>query len=289
MLVILNKNIHLNLTMVFLGSWLSGLSGIFLTQEKVSLAYEEIYNNNILESNHFLPEESLDPPIVFSKLSEEKLNIEHQFSQNIDSSNISFATPKQKTKLKTVTKSDFYLPKTDNISESEIISEPEIQAKIVAKPNPELILSKTIELIREFEGFRSHAYRDTDGTPVIGYGLSKIAGKRVRMGDRIAVHQAEAALKAEIQAIQAKIKSIVKVELNDYQLGALTSFAFNTGFYGLKNSTLLRKLNAGDHHGAANEFLRWNKAHSGGRLVPLAGLTRRRQAEKQLFLTAPTP
>ncbi len=283
MLVILNKNIHLNLTIVFLGSWLSGLSGIFLTQEKVSLAYEEIYNNNILESNHFLAEESLDPPIVFSTLSEEKLNIEHHFLQNIDSSNISFATPKQKTKPKTVTKSDFYLPKTDNISE------PEIQAKTITKPNPELILSKTIELIREFEGFRPHAYRDTDGTPVIGYGLSRIAGKKVRMGDRISMHQAEAALKAEIQAIQAKIKSIVKVELNDHQLGALTSFAFNTGFYGLKNSTLLRKLNAGDHHGAANEFLRWNKAHSGGRLVPLAGLTRRRQAEKQLFLTVPTP
>ena len=283
MLVILNKNIHLNLTIVFLGSWLSGLSGIFLTQEKVSLAYEEIYNNNILESNHFFPDESLDPPIVFSTLSEEKLNIDHQFSQNIDNSNISFAIPKQKNKLKTVTKSDFYLPKTDNISE------PEIQAKTINKSNPELILSKTLELIRQFEGFRSHAYLDTDGTPVIGYGLSKISGKRVRMGDRISIHQAETALKAEIQAIQAKITSIVKVELNDHQLGALTSFAFNTGFYGLKNSTLLRKLNAGDHHGAANEFLRWNKAHSGGRLVPLAGLTRRRQAEKQLFLTTPTP
>ena len=283
MLVILNKNIHFNLTIVLVSSWLTGLLGMFLLQEKVALAHEQIYKNNILESNNFRTEESLTQSIIWQQVSEEELNIDSQLWQDIEDLDISFNTLKQKNKPKTVTKSDFPLPK------KEALTEPKITTKTVTKSNPELALTRTLKLIREFEGFRHYAYRDTDGTPVIGYGLSKVAGRKVRMGDRISTHQAEAALKAEVHAIQKQIKSIVRVELNSHQLGALTSFAFNTGFYNLKKSTLLRKLNAGDHHGAANEFLRWNKAHSGGRLVPLAGLTRRRQAEKQLFLTVPTP
>ncbi|EBY2991617.1 lysozyme, partial [Salmonella enterica subsp. enterica serovar Typhimurium] len=49
----------------------------------------------------------------------------------------------------------------------------------------------------------------------------------------------------------------------------------------LSSSTLLRKLNSGDYAGAADEFLRWNKA--GGKV--LNGLTRRREAERALFLS----
>lgn len=75
------------------------------------------------------------------------------------------------------------------------------------------------------------------------------------------------------------------VELNENQLGALSSIVFNVGTGFIHQSTLIKKLNAGDYQGAANEFLRWNKANVGGRLVPLSGLSRRRQAEKELFLT----
>ena len=77
---------------------------------------------------------------------------------------------------------------------------------------------------------------------------------------------------------------MVTVELNSNQLSALSSFAFNVGIYGLQSSTLLKKLNTGDYLGAANEFPRWNKATIRGIKRPLAGLTRRREAEKQLFL-----
>lgn len=58
-------------------------------------------------------------------------------------------------------------------------------------------------------------------------------------------------------------------------------FAYNLGINALKGSTLLKKINAGDYIGAANEFHKWNKA--GGK--ELAGLTRRRGAEKSLFLS----
>ncbi|EAS3672836.1 lysozyme, partial [Salmonella enterica subsp. enterica serovar Weltevreden] len=62
---------------------------------------------------------------------------------------------------------------------------------------------------------------------------------------------------------------------------ALVSFAYNLGARTLSTSTLLRKLNAGDYAGAADEFLRWNKAGS----KVLNGLTRRREAERALFLS----
>ena len=62
---------------------------------------------------------------------------------------------------------------------------------------------------------------------------------------------------------------------------ALVSFAFNVGLGNLQSSTLRMKYNRGDYLGAADEFLRWNKAS--GKV--LAGLTKRRQDERHLFLS----
>ncbi|MDJ0681861.1 MAG: lysozyme [Xenococcaceae cyanobacterium MO_167.B52] len=142
-----------------------------------------------------------------------------------------------------------------------------------------------LNLVKQYEGFRSYAYIDTSGYPVIGYGQSRIRGRRVRMGQRISRAEADAELARELYQIQRIVRSKVKVGLNPNQLGALTSLVYNAGVRILTHSTLIRKLNAGNYMGAANEMLRWNKAHQGGRLVPLAGLTRRRQAERRLFLT----
>ena len=144
--------------------------------------------------------------------------------------------------------------------------------------------SEAIALIKEFEGFESQAYVDTDGTPVIGYGLSKIGSKKVQMGDRISPKEADTALNAHLQEIYRELEQTVEVNLSDRQLGALASISFNVGINSIKNSTLVEKINAGDFAGAANEFLRWDKANMRGQLVRLPGLTRRRQAERQLFL-----
>ena len=142
-----------------------------------------------------------------------------------------------------------------------------------------------INLVKQYEGFRSYAYMDTNGLPVIGYGQSRIRGKRVRMGQYISRAEADAELAKELYLIQKLVASKVKVKLNPNQLGALTSLVYNAGVRVVTNSTLARKLNAGNYAGAANEMLRWNKANKGGRLVPFPGLTKRRQAERQLFLS----
>lgn len=157
---------------------------------------------------------------------------------------------------------------------------PTIPQKIAPQP----VSVTAINIVKEFEGFESQAYVDTDGTPVIGYGLSKIAGKPVQIGDRISPEQADAALNTQLQEIQQELDKAISVEISDRQLSAITSLSFNVGVDFIEESTLVRKLNTGDYNGAANEFLRWDKANVRGQLVQMAGLTRRRQAERTLFL-----
>ena len=77
------------------------------------------------------------------------------------------------------------------------------------------------------------------------------------------------------------IDRYAQVPLTQNQFDALVSWAYNVGLEGARTSTLMRKLNEGDYVGAADQLMRWNKA--GGREVP--GLTRRRAAERALFLT----
>ena len=73
---------------------------------------------------------------------------------------------------------------------------------------------------------------------------------------------------------------LLKVPINQNQFDALVSFSFNCGSGALKKSTLLRKLNARDFSGAANEFLKWNKSNG----IILEGLVKRRKDERELFL-----
>jgi lysozyme len=152
------------------------------------------------------------------------------------------------------------------------------------KPQPKPVSKIAINLIKEFEGFKDYAYIDTDGTPVIGYGLSQIGGIPVQIGDRISSTQADAALNSHIREIHRELDKAIKVDLSDRQLSALTSLAFNVGVDSVKDSTLVQKINAQDYAGAADEFLRWDKANMQGALVQMPGLTRRRTAERQLFL-----
>jgi GH24 family phage-related lysozyme (muramidase) len=91
---------------------------------------------------------------------------------------------------------------------------------------------------------------------------------------------AERLLKTGLVSYESDVSRLVKVGLTQGQFDALVSFTYNLGARSLSTSTL-RKLNAGDYAGAADEFLRWNKA--GGKV--LNGLTRRREAERALFLS----
>lgn len=139
-----------------------------------------------------------------------------------------------------------------------------------------------INLIKRFEGCRLTAYQDSVGVWTIGYGWTQpVDGKPVGKGMTITQQKADDLLKQGVVQYEAGVHGLVTVQLNQNQYDALVDFAYNLGVNALKGSTLLKKLNAGDYAGAANEFTKWNKA--GGK--ELAGLTRRREAEKSLFLS----
>ncbi|MBG0660369.1 lysozyme [Enterobacter roggenkampii] len=141
---------------------------------------------------------------------------------------------------------------------------------------------KGIAMIKQFEGCKLTAYQDSVGVWTIGYGWTKpVDGKPIRAGMTIKQETAERLLKTGLVSYESDVSRLVKVGLTQGQFDALVSFTYNLGVRSLSTSTLLRKLNAGDYAGAADEFLRWNKA--GGKV--LNGLTRRREAERALFLS----
>lgn len=140
-----------------------------------------------------------------------------------------------------------------------------------------MINDNALELIKRFEGLRLTAYKCPAGVWTIGYGHTA----NVLRGQRCTEIQAELWLMDDLREAEQAVDDLVKVPLTDNQRGALVSFVFNVWAGNFIASTLLKKLNAGDYAGAADEFRRWNKA--GGKV--LAGLTRRRDAEAALFLS----
>ncbi len=139
-----------------------------------------------------------------------------------------------------------------------------------------------LRIVKGFEGLELRAYQDSVGVWTIGYGHTAAAGPPdVYPGQTITEAQAEEILRRDLRKFESGVRDVVKVPLNSDQFSALVSFSFNVGVGALANSTLLRKLNARDYQGAANEFPRWVKA--GGQT--LQGLVRRRDAERALFLS----
>ena len=132
-----------------------------------------------------------------------------------------------------------------------------------------------IDIVKEAEGLRLSAYLCPAGIPTIGYGHTK----GVKLGDTCTKEQAEKWLENDFFTAKQEVKAVVKVPLRENQLDALASFVFNLGVRKLTQSTLLKKLNAGDYSGAAAEFDKWVFAGK----VKLNGLIKRRAKERKLF------
>lgn len=140
-----------------------------------------------------------------------------------------------------------------------------------------------LDLVKSFEGLFLKPYLDPIQIPTIGYGTIKYEnGTKVSMQDlAITEERATELLEWEINEKAHNVERMTKVSLNDNEFAALVSFAYNVGWQGLEKSTLMKLLNSNaDRTAVADQFLRWNKA--GGKELP--GLTRRRQAERSLFL-----
>lgn len=131
------------------------------------------------------------------------------------------------------------------------------------------------DIVKFYEGCRLEAYLCPAGIPTIGYGRTK----NVKLGDRCTQQQAEVWLEDDFFKAKTEVRAVVKVPLTQNQLDALASFVFNLGVRKLTQSTLLKKLNAGDYKDAAAEFDKWVYANG----KKLNGLIKRRAAERKLF------
>lgn len=145
------------------------------------------------------------------------------------------------------------------------------------------ISPRGLELIKDFEGFSSTSYLCPAKIPTIGWGNTFYEdGRKVKLGEQISKTDALKLLEVIANRDFAdKIFPAIKVKVTQNQFDAMVSLAYNIGVGAFLKSTLLKKVNAGDFAGAGEEFLKWNKA-SGKEVL---GLTRRREREKQLFLS----
>ena len=153
------------------------------------------------------------------------------------------------------------------------------------------------KLIESFEGLFLQAYDDANdkivqrgdvvrGTLTIGYGHTSAAGPpAVYVGMTITKDVADAILAADLASVEIEVAHLVTVPLNQNQFDALVSFQFNTGWLAHPQCSLRRQLNAGNYNIAAQDFMLYDEAQ--GKV--LAGLERRREAERELFLQPVPP
>jgi lysozyme len=144
------------------------------------------------------------------------------------------------------------------------------------------ISKKGIDLIVSFEGFESKPYQCSAGVWTIGFGTTRYPnGNKVLKTDKeITKSMAYEYLSNDLTHFERSVDALCRDDINQNQFDALVSFCYNLGATNLRNSTLLKKVNANPKDATiAQEFMKWNRAN--GKVV--AGLTRRRKAESDLY------
>ena len=161
---------------------------------------------------------------------------------------------------------------------------------VVKDPLPAAWLAPALKIIKKWEGCRLEAYRCPAGVPTIGYGATRLAKRAVRMGDKITQQEADQMLLHEIESLFApgvfELLPLAK-KWRGEQVAAIVSFAYNVGLGALEDSTLRKRLLAGEDPNKVviEELPRWNKAGS----KVLEGLVNRRKDEVALFTGGALP
>ena len=148
-------------------------------------------------------------------------------------------------------------------------------------------LAPALRIVQEFEGCRLQAYCCPAGVPTIGWGATRYLPPRgmVRMGDTITQAQADELLRRDLFDQRGPgLFTLLPVAAGwaPNRIAAMVSWAYNVGLGAVEESSLRRRILAGEDPATvvAEELPRWNKADG----KPLEGLARRRAAEVALFL-----
>jgi|GEM_PF-475162 len=165
-----------------------------------------------------------------------------------------------------------------------IFLEPEDKALTAKVLNVRPISDKGIKLIMVSEGFVPRLYNDAARYCSVAYGhlvkkqpCSGSESPKFRPG--ISYQAGADLLVSDMALAQRAVMALVKVPLTDGQYAALCDFTYNVGSGNFKRSTLLKVINAGEHHRVPFQLRRWNKA--GGKV--LRGLQTRREREVALY------
>lgn len=138
------------------------------------------------------------------------------------------------------------------------------------------------ELITKWEGLKLTPYLCSAGVPTIGYGSTRYSdGSKVKLTDKpITKGKAFEIFSATISTYEKAVFTLTPDEINQNQFNALVSFAYNLGVNALRNSTLLKKVNANlNDPKIADEFRKW--VNAGGK--KMTGLVNRREDEIKMY------
>lgn len=135
-----------------------------------------------------------------------------------------------------------------------------------------IISDAGVAAIKQREGYRLKAYRDSRGVPTIGVGHT---GSDVRMSRIWTEQKVDDTLRADLQRFEDVVNHAVKVPLKQSQFDACVSLAFNIGVNGFAGSSVVKQLNLRNFPVAAADFLMWDRPPE---------LLARRHAEMAQFL-----
>lgn len=140
------------------------------------------------------------------------------------------------------------------------------------------ISERGLDLIKSYEKCRLVAFKPTPNDVwTIGWGHT---GHDVDQHTVWTQQQADDGLVKDVGVSERCVNGCVTTELTQEEFDACVSLCYNIGCKAFRESTLVKLLNALDRIGAAEQFSRWNKQAG----IELAGLTKRRESEKELFL-----
>lgn len=141
-----------------------------------------------------------------------------------------------------------------------------------------LASASLVTLISNFEAVKLTTYRDIIGIPTVCAGITD--PDIAIMGKTYTKAECEAFDRGEIEGHGSDAMACINTRVTQKEFESYSSLNYNIGARNFCGSTLIKKLNSGDHVGACQEILRWNKA--GGKVV--AGLDNRRRSEFRLCM-----